>query len=466
VALEMAIEGFRRSRHQLHLSLRIGELSFATSWWYDVDLHDLERRYGPAAMEWVYFHIAAFEANKLASLAPEQFDLGPFARLATPAFEAVWRTVFTKVWGQWRYLHDRPDYQGPAIATAPASRGGEPSTIESGPIEILAFCGGGKDSLAALGLLDRAGLRYASYAYASSIYGRTEHQHRLIDRLLDTRRPARRHRAWSFDDFSDSPITTLHPELGVHALTAAETPASIFAALPVVMANGYRSIALGHEASANRGNLVWDRTGEEVNHQWGKSLEAERLLNDYIQSELFSNVSYVSLLQPIHDPLIFHALNQDLSAVPFAHSCNLEKPWCRRCAKCAYVWLGYVAYLPQGVAESIFSENLFDVEENQIWFRQLLGLEPHTPFECVGQVDEARLAFELAIKKGARGRAIDLYRGACAPFVLGPEQEHYLEVDEQRHGMPPAIAKPVLDLMRALGVEARDRIQRALAKRD
>jgi hypothetical protein len=35
--------------------------------------------------------------------------------------------------------------------------------------------------------------------------------------------------------------------------------------------------------SADAGNLLWERTGEQVNHQWGKSLGAELLLNSYIQ---------------------------------------------------------------------------------------------------------------------------------------------------------------------------------------
>ena len=62
------------------------------------------------------------------------------------------------------------------------------------------------------------------------------------------------------------------------SVTAAETPASLFGALPLALARGCTELVVAHERSADVGNLVWDRTGEEINHQWGKSLEAERRL--------------------------------------------------------------------------------------------------------------------------------------------------------------------------------------------
>ena len=43
----------------------------------DVDLPALEERCGRDFLERIYFHIAAFEANKLCSLRPARLDLGP-----------------------------------------------------------------------------------------------------------------------------------------------------------------------------------------------------------------------------------------------------------------------------------------------------------------------------------------------------------------------------------------------------
>lgn len=39
--------------------------------------------------------------------------------------------------------------------------------------------------------------------------------------------------------------------------------------------------------------------------------------------------------------------------------------------------------------------NLLDLECNDIWFKRLLGLADHTPFECVGKFEEVRIMFHI-----------------------------------------------------------------------
>lgn len=456
MAATLRIVDFSRSRHQLTFVCAFGELRFSTSLWYqDVDLEELERTYGAALLQRVYFHIVAFEINKLCSLAPETIDLGPFAAQHTREFEQLWREVFVKVWGQWRYENSRPSYSGPEFLGAAHDVGAhEPVEIEPGPVDVLAFCGGGKDSLIATRFLERVDVPYASLAYSSSIYGQAAHQHQLIDGLLDRCKPVRRHRQWIFDDFLDAPVLDLEPGLGVGTLTAAETPASIFASMPYALAHGYRYLCLAHEKSADRGNMHWAETGEEINHQWGKSTEAERLINAYLRKHLISNLQYFSILKPIHDALIFSMLADNLDAVPATHSCNVTKPWCKRCPKCAYVWLNYQAYLPSDVVDAMFGENLFDVPENQLWFRQMLGLESHTPFECIGEISESRLAFELCYRKGLRGRAIDTYLAEARLTNADATLDEYLAVD---HGyvIPHPAGPRILDEMDASASRAR-----------
>lgn len=451
----IGIERIERSRHQLAMTFSADALRFSTSyWWQDIDLDLLARRHGDALVDKLCFHIAAFEMNKLVSLRPEVVDLGPWARFHTRAFEALWRTVVHKVWAQWRWEHDWHDYNGPAFASAPVDAAPERATVERGPVELLAFCGGGKDSLVAMKLLERAGLPFASFAYAHSIYGAQAPQHALLDGLLDHGAPVRRHRQWIHDDFLDSPVLTLHPELRVRRLTAAETPSSVFAVLPLALAHGYPYIVLAHERSANVGNLVWDKTGEDVNHQWGKSREAQRLINAYLQAELLDGLSYFSLLQPIHDLVTFHLLSRDLDAVPATHSCNVKKPWCGRCAKCAYVWLGYQAFLPRALVDPIFGGiNLFDLDENQRWYREMLGLAEHTPFECIGQVDEARWAFARCRDLGLGGRAMSQFAAELTSVDRAAVAARYCTVDETAP-LPPVLAARVLPALREAAAEA------------
>ncbi|MEZ4734816.1 MAG: hypothetical protein R3E79_47595 [Caldilineaceae bacterium] len=452
------LDSLTRSRHQLTMAFGLDDLRFQATYWYgDVDLLALERRYGQPFLQKIYFHIMAFEVMKLVSLAPATLDLGPFAHFHTPAFEQLWQQIVNQVWAQWRYENGLPHYRGPRFTTA-STAAIAPVAIQPGAVEYLSFCGGGKDSYVAMKLLEGADIPYASFAYSHSSYGQAQRQHTLIDGLLNHGQPRARHQLWAYDTLTDTPLQALYPEYQTQGMTAAETPASIFAALPLVLQYGYHYLVLAHERSANVGNLVWDLTGEEVNHQWGKSFAAEQLLNAYLQQELISNCTYFSLLQPIHDTVIFSLLSQHPAGVPATHSCNLQKPWCCRCPKCAYVWLNYMAYLDVDLVNEIFPVNLFDLPENQLWFQQMLGLAEHTPFECIGQIEEARLAFELCRRKGLIGQAMTMYGAAFARLDVQPILERFFTVNRTQHQIPSAFAGSILAAMERAAMAMRQQI--------
>lgn len=458
----LSLLGLRGTDRQIVVSWSVDRSLFTTTYWYDVDLDELQGRIGSHDFERLLFHIALFEINKGASLRPVRLDLGRWTHLLTPELAELWRTILFNVWGQWRWEHNDPHYTGPELP--PATAGGE-SPIERSvdPEAALVFCGGGKDSLVAMDLLERAGIDYSAFVYSSSIYGRADEQHRLIGDLLHKSTPQRVHRQWIYDDFLDTPVLELG-EGRVHSLTAAETPSSVFASLPVVLTDGFQHVVLAHERSANRGNLVWDRTGEEINHQWGKSLAAERLLNTYIRRNLVEDFSYFSVLQPVYDALIFSLLRSRLDAVPFTHSCNVRKPWCRRCSKCAYVWINYKAWLPWSVVDPMFDdENLLDVPENQLNFEQMLGLHDHTPFECIGQISETRLAFALAQGQGLVGRAMETFASKVPVEDWVRVADELLTVSDE-HEIPGSFADPLLRRMRTAAAEGRAHVRSVLQR--
>ncbi len=400
------LENISVAAHLLSITYRFESYRFEVGIWYDIDLKLVEQRYSKELLDNIYFHIAAFEINKLTSLKPSYVDFGKYAHFVNQDFWELWQTVQHKVWAQWRYEHNLPEYKI-KLANPIVQSVSKATEIIKGEIEVLSFFGGGKDSLVAARLLERSKIPYSSFVYAHSVYGKSEKQLQIIEKLLEKLSSQKVHKQYVFDSFVDSPILNMEPQLGIESITCAETPSSIFACLPIVLSEGYQYIALGHEHSANVGNLVWDKTGEEINHQWGKSFEAEQLLNHYIQTQLLGNFAYFSLLQPINDVLIFQLLSGDPQLIPFAHSCNIEKPWCKRCPKCAYVWLNYMAYLPFDLVNNIFDNvNLLDLPENQTAFQQMLGFGEHTPFECIGQIEECRLALHICYLKGLRGKAM------------------------------------------------------------
>jgi hypothetical protein len=421
-------------RSSITAACAIEDLRFhATVWYEGIDLRELQRAYGDL-VDRIALHVALFQLNAVASLRPDVIDLGPYAHMLTPELAELWRTVFRNVWAQWRWEHDLPDYV-PEFANAPVGTS-TPGNVEPGDVELLAFCGGGKDSLVALKLLERAELPFATLGYAHSIYGTAAPQHALLDRLATATSRVRAERQTIIDDFLDAPIVKTRPDLGVKSLLAAETPASVFAALPLALARGYRGLVLAHEASANAANLEW--RGEGVNHQWGKSWAAEQLLDRYVQSQLLANVRYFSVLAPIHDEVIFELLTRDAELAPLTHSCNIKKPWCGDCAKCAYVWLQFAAHLPAHVVDATFGDNFGERPGNADHFRDLLGLGAHTPFECVGSVPEARLALELARQRGALGPRL-----AALDVPFDVDVQPLVEVGDP-HGMPAHVAARVM----------------------
>jgi hypothetical protein len=443
----------RRARDHIGATCALDDTEFHFTVWYeDVDLTALARVHGDELLDRIAFHVAMFQVNAVASLAPDTIELGRYARFATARFQELWRTIFRRVWAQWRWEHDRFDYAGPAFADPPAAPA-RAAGVPEGPCELLAFCGGGKDSLVGLKLLERAGLPFATLGYAHSIYGNPVHQHALLDRLGGATARVRAERQWVLDDFMDAPVAALRPGLGVRSILAAETPASLFAALPLALARGYRGLVLAHEASANSGNLVW--RGEEVNHQWGKSWEAEVLLDAYVRAELLADVRYFSILQPVHDEVIFELLARDPQLVPLTHSCNVRKPWCGACAKCAYVWLQMAAHLPRPIVDATFGQDVGERPENERWFREAFGLAEHTPFECVGSAPEARLALSLLPRP--LGPQLSRLASEVGPVDVAAVARPFVGVGEV-HGMPAHVATGVMPQLRDAAAAARRRL--------
>src|SRR5512140_2540108 len=232
-----------RGADMIVASCALGDLRFHVTVWYeDIDLAALARQFGDEAMERIAVHIALFQLNAACSLRPDIIELGRYAKYLTADLIQLWRTVFHHVWAQWRYEHDLPAYDGPRFVdpVAPPLAPVAPLRAPDGPVELLAFCGGGKDSLVALKLLERANLPFATLGYAHSIYGAAEPQHALLDRVGRVTARVRAERQWVIDDLLDAPVARLRPALGVKYVLAAETPASMFATVPLALARGYR----------------------------------------------------------------------------------------------------------------------------------------------------------------------------------------------------------------------------------
>lgn len=412
----MKIESIKISQvtvhaHHLELTYHADRFQFATKVYYhEVSFPALVQQYSQANIDRIVAYIALFEGMKLCSLFPRFFDISLIAPNLDGAALQLFSDIYQGVFGQHWYENNVTDYRGPEIVYAETELGtNQPFAIAANNETVLTACGGGKDSAVALKLLEEAEIPFASMQYSHSVYGKADFQHQLIAKVVDQTTPTQKHHISIYDDFLDYPLFDLYfPEIS--GIIAPETPVSIFESLPLMLHHGYQYLCLAHERSANKGNLFWQDLGKEVNHQWGKGYEAETALNDFIQQHVLSNFTYFSILQPVYDVRIFQKLTAYPELLPHIHSCNIQKPWCKKCPKCAYVWLGLMAAFEPSLVDQVFGTNLFDDPDLLPIFRAMIGLEEHTPFECIGEIEESRLAMKRCLEKGLSGRALDVFK--------------------------------------------------------
>lgn len=431
--------------HHIELGYSADRFQFATKVYYhDVCFPELVQRYSQAEIDRVVAYIALFEGMKLCSLFPRFFDISLIAKDLDQAALDLFAQIYQGVFGQHWYENNVTDYLGPEIVYPGTEIGtGKAFAIATSNDDIsnntvLTACGGGKDSAVALKLLEDAEIPFASMQYSHSVYGKADFQHQLIEGVVSQTNPSQKHRISIYDDFLDYPLFDLYfPEIS--GIIAPETPVSIFESLPLMLHYGYQYLCLAHEKSANKGNLFWQDLNQEVNHQWGKGYEAETALNEFIRCHLISNFTYFSILQPVYDVRIFKKLTEYPELLPKIHSCNIQKPWCKKCPKCAYVWLGLTAAFEPSLVDAVFGSNLFDDDDLLPTFREMIGLEEHTPFECIGELEESRLAMKRCLEKGLSGQALDIFQQE----VLGDRtidweqlEQKYSQVYDAEHNIP------------------------------
>lgn len=122
-------------------------------------------------------------------------------------------------------------------------------------------------------------------------------------------------------------------------------PLSAFYGFASVLAadiQGIAAVAFSNESSSDEGNTIY--LGQEINHQYSKSLEFEIDLSDYLK-KIHIPVSYFSFLRPLSELQITSLFVNYPQYYPLFTSCNTnfkmnrinQEPgslWCKRCPKC------------------------------------------------------------------------------------------------------------------------------------
>lgn len=251
----------------------------------------------------------------------------------------------------------------------------------------LFLVGGGKDSAVALGLLKKS-------------------SRKLRAMIVN---PTRAARAIAVASDLPAPLIVeraIDPkllELNQKGYLNGHTPFSAYLAflgVTVAFLHGQGQVIVANEKSADEGNVVFH--GMEINHQYSKSFRFEQSFRQYVAEFLPGSASYFSFLRPLNDIQIAVLFAKYPQYYPLFRSCNVGSKtgvWCGTCAKCAFTYLILVPFLSFTDIARIFGDDFFAHPEIIGFIRELVGLAPVKPFECVGTRDEARLAVWLCVEK-------------------------------------------------------------------
>lgn len=207
----------------------------------------------------------------------------------------------------------------------------------------------------------------------------------------------------------------------------------VISAIAVLAAvrDGRDEVVMSNEWSASSGNVEHD--GRVVNHQWSKSLEFEDLFRAALADSV-PGVDYFSWLRPFSELWVarrfvdldrFHRVFRSCNRAFHIDPARRLDRWCGRCDKCCFIDLVLAPFLPAerlrevfGGAEPLDQPDLLPV------FRSLVGTSADIkPFECVGDVDECRVAVRVAAaREDRRGPGLlSQLDDEVAPLVPDPD---------------------------------------------
>lgn len=379
---------------RLHYELagRSGTIAFCE----EIDLPGAEAPLDPLAREVadrvarLLFLAAGLSYYKAA--APERVEVVPPVTEAELGF-------LTELIGhgltEFAYVNDLPSALTPKIEAAEIDDSPPPgaSWRPARPGRALIPVGGGKDSIVTIEAVRSTGPDPVLFSVNSYRPIQATVDRSGLDYVMAARRLSR-----NLMDLNAAGARNGHvPVTAVNSLIA------LLSAVRV----GSSAVVMSNERSASVGNTVWQ--GVQVNHQWSKSRDFEALLRSVLAEVVSPELTYFSLLRPYSELRIARQFARLTAYHDVFTSCNkafrLDRDkrlgaWCGDCPKCRFVFLILAPYLGPEELVPIFGKNLF-AEEGQIpGFEELIGVQGHKPLECVGEIEESRLALLLAAESG------------------------------------------------------------------
>jgi UDP-N-acetyl-alpha-D-muramoyl-L-alanyl-L-glutamate epimerase len=340
---------------------------------------------------------------------------------------ALFTAVYTKGLAEYAYRNDLPHVLDLTVEVPGISPAAAP--IDNSDGRPLSAVGGGKDSIVTLEILRAAGLHPVPFSVNPNPVIVNVNTASGLSALAARRRLDPR----LFELNKAGALNGHIPVTAINSLIAIAT-AALHGLGPVVMSN---------ERSASDPNLIWN--GHEVNHQWSKGVVAEGLLRAAVTAHSGLTEPYFSLLRSLSELQIAQLFTHYTAYDDVVTSCNkafkLHDPtarWCGDCPKCRFVFLAMAPFMDRSRLVHIFGQDLFADPAQVPGYLELLGIDAHKPFECVGEVEESLVAltmldYDAPVLAALRAAVpADAWATASKENVLTPNGPNWI---------PPAYAK-------------------------
>lgn len=352
-----------------------------------------------------------------------------------------WNVVYTKGLGEFFYknhidFHNRIHFPFSKKATSTSNRA-------ENSLRSLLFFSGGKDSIVSGELLKKANKDFITLTINPTDIQRAtlkilDSKNIFITRKIDQQLLELNKEKIGYN--GHVPFSAIAAFIGIFAATLYD----------------FKYIITSNEHSANYGNVKY--LGQEINHQWSKSYEFEKLFQDYTTKFITPDIIYFSLLRPIYEIKIVKYFIDHPQYFSSFSSCNrnftienkLEgHKWCGDCPKCLFVFIQLAGFLPKDKVIEIFHKNLLADENLLELFQQLLGLSEFKPFECVGTPEETKLALLKAYgkKEFAEDILMRLFEKEVLPIINDRDElEKNILVQKNKNSIPEEFKEITADL--------------------
>jgi hypothetical protein len=336
-------------------------------------------------LHWVagvsYFKTAAPAAVRCDSGAPP------------PATAALLEALYSEGLGEFAYVNALPELPRPSFPHGPMpqvrsrARAPERPREQSEQRGVLVPVGGGKDSAVAIETIRRAGRALTLFSVGDAQPIARTAAAAELPWLVARRR-------------LDPQLAELNRSGALNGHVPITAIVSCVALLTAAL-NGIETVAMANERSASSGNLSWD--GVEINHQFSKSLRAERLLRAAL-AELAPQMELFSILRPASELAIarafarldrYHAAFTSCNAIFRLDPALRASSWCCDCPKCRFVFLVLAPFSEPAHLRAIFGRDLLEEPDQFDGFALLTATGGDKPFECIGEEQESLAAIRL-----------------------------------------------------------------------